>query len=107
MVRIGMKETDTMTKIKHIEKLDRVLEERTTSRLLDTQYQKAWASADTQMRKAQAILSEFGDADGNIEDPAVYQQYRSHMDAVEKRHGVGEGRQEDVQGAPTVRTMSS
>ncbi len=70
-----------MTKIKNIENLDMVLEERTTLGLLDTQYQKAWASADRQMRQAQAILAEHGDAEGNIEDPAVFQQYRSHMDA--------------------------
>ena len=70
-----------MTKIKDIENLDMVLEERTTLGLLDTQYQKAWATADRQMRQAQAILAEHGDADGNIENDALFQQYRSHMDA--------------------------
>lgn len=68
-----------MVKNANVEKRDTLLEERNTLNLLEVQYRKSWASADSQMRQAQAIMLEYGDADGTISDPALFQQYRNHM----------------------------
>jgi len=70
-----------MVQDKKIETLDTVLEERHTLGLLDTQYRKAWGAADRQMKIAQAIMVDHGDAEGMINDDALYEQYRKHVDS--------------------------
>jgi len=71
-----------MVQDKKIETLDTVLEERNMLARLETQHRKAWMSSDRQMRLAQEIMVEHGDAEGSINDDALYAQYRSHMDSA-------------------------
>ena len=65
-----------------IEKTDSILEERSVLAGIERMHGKAWASANRQTMLAEAIMNEFGDANGDIDNPAVFQQYRSHLDAA-------------------------